>query len=61
MPGQRRGTLAWHIVVRKKTTGLAGGDSHYQKLLKPERFADREQKRMIADCKAAVKDLIQGD
>lgn len=34
---------------------------HYQELLKLERFADREQKRMIADCKTAVKDLIQGD
>ena len=33
----------------------------YQELLKLERFADREQKRMIVDCKAAVKDLIQGD
>ena len=31
---------------------------HYQELLKLERFADREQKRMIVDCKAAVKDLI---
>lgn len=35
--------------------------AHYQELLKLERFADREQKRMIADCKAAVKDLIQRD
>ena len=35
--------------------------AHYRELLKLERFADREQKRMIADCKAAVKDLIQGD
>ena len=34
---------------------------HYQELLKLERFADREQKRMIVDCKVAVKDLIQGD
>lgn len=31
---------------------------HYRELLKLERFADREQKYMIADCKAAVKDLI---
>ena len=34
---------------------------HYQELLKLERFADREQKRRIVDCKVAVKDLIQGD
>ena len=34
---------------------------HYQELLKLERFADREQKRMIVDCKVAVEDLIQGD
>lgn len=32
--------------------------AHYRELLKLERFADREQKHMIADCKAAVKDLI---
>lgn len=31
---------------------------HYQELLNLERFADHEQKRMIVDCKAAVKDLI---
>lgn len=35
--------------------------AHYREILKLERFADREQKRMIADCKAAVKDLIQGE
>lgn len=35
--------------------------AHYQELMKLERFADREQKHMIADCKAAVKGLIQGD
>ncbi len=35
--------------------------THFRELLKLERFADREQKRMIADCKAAVKDLIQGE
>ena len=45
--------------TRTERLGLC--KAHYRELLKLERFADREQKRMIADCKAAVKDLIQGD